>query len=133
LKRYNKVYSKLKQFVTAVLSDNKILLSTPFVALPHTLKADPQLVRLIQNMTTANDGEHNKDNNNNIIKYFEFNMDSLLDLAKKNYENLVEVLTNSNITMLHMLLLIPVFAAEVVIYIPNLSNQNDTYRLEESE
>jgi hypothetical protein len=35
--------------------------------------------------------------------------------------------------MLHMLLPIPVFAAEVVIYIPNLSNQNDTYRLEESE
>jgi hypothetical protein len=34
LRRYNEVYSKLKQFVAAVLSDNKILLSTPFVALP---------------------------------------------------------------------------------------------------
>jgi hypothetical protein len=32
-------------------------------------------------MTTANDGEHNKDNNNNIIKYFEFNRDRILDFA----------------------------------------------------
>ena len=77
LKKYNEVYSKLKQFVRAVLSDNKILLSTPIVALLQTLKADPQLARLIQNITTANDGEHNKDNNNNITKYFEFNKDSL--------------------------------------------------------
>jgi hypothetical protein len=41
LKKYNEVYSKLKQFVRAVLSDNKILLSTPIVALLQTLKADP--------------------------------------------------------------------------------------------
>ena len=38
LRRYNEVYLKLKQFVTAVLSDNKILLSTPFVALPILYK-----------------------------------------------------------------------------------------------
>ena len=37
LKNYNEVYSKLKRFVRAVLSDNKILLSTPFVALLQTL------------------------------------------------------------------------------------------------
>ncbi|HZC48793.1 MAG TPA: hypothetical protein VE244_07030 [Nitrososphaeraceae archaeon] len=43
-------------------------------------------------------------------------------------------MTNSTIIMLlHMLLPIPVFAAAVVIYIPNLSNQNNTYRIEESE
>ena len=59
LKKY-KVYSKLKQFVRAVLSDNKILLSTPVVALLQTLKADPQLARVIQNITTANDGDITK-------------------------------------------------------------------------
>jgi hypothetical protein len=90
------------------------------------------LVRLIQNIPNTNDGEHNKDNNNKIIKYFEFNKDSILGLAEKNYEKLVEVLRNSIIIMLHFLLPIPFFAAAVVIYIPNLSNQNDTYRIEES-
>ena len=60
LKKYNEVYSKLKQFVRAVLSDNKILLSTPVVALLQTLKADPQLARVIQNITTANDDDITK-------------------------------------------------------------------------
>ncbi len=40
---------------------------------------------------------NNKDNNINITKYLEFNKDRILDLAEKNYENLVEALTNDAI------------------------------------
>jgi hypothetical protein len=53
------------------------------------------MVKLIQNIFTANDGEQNKDNN--ITKYMESNKDSLLDLADNYYENIVEVLTNNAI------------------------------------
>jgi hypothetical protein len=45
----------------------------------------------------ANNGEQHKDNNNNSIKYLEANKDILLDLAEKNYENLVEALTKNAI------------------------------------
>ena len=56
------------------------------------------MVKLIQNMPSVNDGEqHKDDNNNNITKYLESNRDSILGLAKKNYENLVEALTNNTI------------------------------------
>jgi len=51
------------------------------------------MVNLIHNIPSANDGEQYKENNN-IIKYLKSNKDSLLDLAEKNYENLVETLTN---------------------------------------
>jgi hypothetical protein len=51
------------------------------------------MIKLIQNIFTANDGEQNKDNN--IIKYMESNKDSLLDLADNYYENIIEVLTNN--------------------------------------
>jgi hypothetical protein len=85
------IYSKLKQIakenVKVVLSENKKLIS--FVALIKTIKADPQMIKLIQNISSTNDGEQYKDNNNdNAIKYLESNKDSLLDLAEKNYENL---------------------------------------------
>jgi hypothetical protein len=42
------------------------------------------LVKLIHNIPSANDSEQNKDNNNNnnIIKYLEFNKDSLLIYQK---------------------------------------------------
>jgi hypothetical protein len=43
----------------------------------------------------ANNGEQHKDSNNNSIKYLEANKNILSDLAEKNYENLVEVLTNN--------------------------------------
>jgi hypothetical protein len=45
------------------------------------------------------DSEQHKDNNdnNNIINYLEFNTDSILDLSEKNYEHLVELLTNNAI------------------------------------
>jgi hypothetical protein len=54
-------YSKFKQIVKenikAALSDNKILISTAFAALIQTIKADPQMGKLIQNIPSANDGE----------------------------------------------------------------------------
>jgi hypothetical protein len=47
--------SKIKQIVEenvkAVLSDNKMLISTAFAAMIQTLKADPQMINLIQNIT----------------------------------------------------------------------------------
>jgi hypothetical protein len=94
----NEGYSKLKQIikenVKAILSDNKILLSLSFAALIQTLKADSQMIKLIQSIPCANDDEQHKDDIN-FTKYFETNKASLLDLAEKNYENLVEALTNN--------------------------------------
>jgi hypothetical protein len=52
-------------------------------------------------MPSANDGEQHKDNNNNnnnITMYLESNKDSILGLAEKNYEKLVEALTNNAIS-----------------------------------
>jgi len=92
---YSKLQHFVKENVQAVLSDNKILVSAAFAAIIQTLKADSQLVRLIYNIPSANDSEQNKDSN--IIQYLEFNKDSLLDLAEKYYENLVEALTNNSI------------------------------------
>ena len=51
------------------------------------------MVKLIQNIPSANDGGQHKDNNN-ITKYLELNKDRILNLGEKNYENLVEALTN---------------------------------------
>jgi dihydroneopterin aldolase len=53
------------------------------------------MVNLILNIPSANDGEH-KDNNN-IIKYFQSNKDSILNLVEKNYRNLVETLANNTV------------------------------------
>jgi hypothetical protein len=55
------------------------------------------MIKLIYNISTGNDGEQHKDNNNNITKYLESNKDSILDFAEKNFENLVEVFTNNAI------------------------------------
>ena len=49
----------------------------------------------MQHTPSANNGEQHKDNkhnNNNIANYFKPNKHIQLDLAKKNNENLVEVL-----------------------------------------
>ena len=56
------------------------------------------MVKLIQNIPSANDGEQHKDNNNNITNYLEANKDTILAFAEKNYENLVETLTNNAIS-----------------------------------
>ncbi|MDQ3983957.1 MAG: hypothetical protein M3222_02245 [Thermoproteota archaeon] len=62
LNRDNECYSRVKQIVKenvkVVLSENKQVISLSFVALIQTLKADPQMVKLIQNIPTANDGKH---------------------------------------------------------------------------
>ncbi|HEX6029189.1 MAG TPA: hypothetical protein VFY64_09130 [Nitrososphaeraceae archaeon] len=55
------------------------------------------MINLIQNTPSANDGEQLKDNYNNITKYLELNKDRILNLGEKNYENLMEVLTNNAI------------------------------------
>ena len=97
----NEGYSKIKQIVKenvkAVLANNKILIPIYFAAVIQTLKADPQMVKLIQNIPSANDGEQYKHDNNNTFKYLESNKATILNLAEKNYENLVEALTNNTI------------------------------------
>jgi hypothetical protein len=92
-------YSMLKQIVKenvkAILSDNKILISVSFAALIQTLKTDPEIVKLIQNMQSTNDDEQHDDKNNNITQYIESNNDKILHLAEKHYESLVDTLTNN--------------------------------------
>jgi hypothetical protein len=131
----NKGYSKLKQIVKenvkAVLSENKKLISVSFVALIQTLKTDPQMVNLIQNIPSANDDDH-KDNNNNIIKYIEVNRNSILHLTEKNYENLVEALTNNAINSAASSSNFTLSLSSSSTF-PNLSNQSDIDRVEESE
>jgi hypothetical protein len=128
-------YSKLKQVakenVKAVLSDNKILISTAFAAVIQTLKADPQMVKLIQNIPGANDGEQDKDDNNSITQYLESNKDILLDLGEKNYQNLVEALRNNAIVNVfsNPILSLPKSSSTFL----NPSTQTDNFRIEESE
>jgi DNA-binding CsgD family transcriptional regulator len=131
-------YSKLKAFikenVKVVLSDNKLLISTSFAAIMQTLKDDPQMVKLIQNMPSVNDGEQYKDNNN-ITKYLESNKDRILNLAEKNYENLVEAFTKNAIDIaasasssINSTLSLPQSSSSAF---PSLSNQSDTHRIED--
>jgi hypothetical protein len=92
------------------------------------------MVKLIQNIPSAEDDEQYKDNKNNITKYLEFNKDKILDLAKKNYENLVEALTNNVIdnaanSSLNLTLSLPQSSSTFT----NLFNENIIYRIEESE
>jgi predicted RNase H-like nuclease (RuvC/YqgF family) len=47
---YSKLKHIIKENVKAALSDNKKLISISFVAIIQTIKADPQTVKLIQNM-----------------------------------------------------------------------------------
>jgi septal ring factor EnvC (AmiA/AmiB activator) len=54
---YFKVKQIVKENVKAVLSEKRVLISLSFVALIQTLKGNPQMVNLIQNIPTANDDE----------------------------------------------------------------------------
>jgi hypothetical protein len=58
-------YSKLKQIVKenvkAVLSDNKVLISTALAALMQTLKDNPEMANLIYNISATNNGERHED------------------------------------------------------------------------
>jgi hypothetical protein len=132
---YSKLNQIVKENVKVVLSENKKLISISFVALIQTIKADPQMGKLIYNIASANDGE-NKDNkdNNNIIKYFEFNKDKLLHLAEKNYENIMEALTINVMntaanSSYNSMLSLPQTSSTFL----NLSNQCNTSKIEEPE
>jgi hypothetical protein len=127
---YTRLKAIVKESVKAVLAENKKLISISFVALIQTIKADPQMVKLIHNMPSANDGGQYKDNNN-ITKYLEFNKDRILNLGEKNYEILVEVLTNNAIVAA---------SSNPTLSLPSSTsmssgqyNQNDSYTIEESE
>jgi hypothetical protein len=61
------------------------------------LKNNPEMAKLIQNITSAINGEQSKDNDIDVTKYLESNKHALSDSAEKHYENLVEVLTNNAI------------------------------------
>jgi len=67
---YSKLMQIAKESIKAILSENKKLISIVFVALIQTLKADPQMVNLIQNIPGVIDGKQQKDNHINISQYF---------------------------------------------------------------
>jgi predicted HTH domain antitoxin len=132
---YSKLKAIVKENVKAVLLDNKKLISILFVALIQTIKADPQMVNLIQNMPSTNDGEQYKDNNN-ITKYLELYKDRILNLGEKNYENLVEAFTKNAIhiatsasSSTNPTLSLPQSSSTF----PNSVDQIDIYGIEESE
>jgi mannitol-specific phosphotransferase system IIBC component len=83
----SKIKQIVKENVKAVLSDNKMLISTAFAAMIQTLKADPQMINLIQNITGTNDDTQHKDNHINITQYFESNnYNSFVILTKLEYQ-----------------------------------------------
>jgi hypothetical protein len=131
---YSKLKAIAKENVKVVLSENKRLISISFVALIQTIKANTQMVNLIQNMPSTNDGEQLKDNNN-IIKYVKSDKNNILDSAEKNYENLVEILTNNAMSSAAASSSNPTISLpqSSSFTFPNLSNQSDTYRIEESQ
>jgi hypothetical protein len=120
----------VKENVKAVLSNNKILISTAFAAIIQRLRTDPQMVNLIYSIPiNANNGEQHKDNNNNSIECIEANKDRLLDLAQKHFGNLVEVLTINAIDNTSPN---PTLSSSSSTF-PKLSTQSDTYRIEDPE
>jgi hypothetical protein len=50
---YSKLKEAIKESVKAVLSNNKKLISVSFTALIQTLKIDPQMVKLIQDIAIS--------------------------------------------------------------------------------
>jgi hypothetical protein len=131
---YSKLKQKVKENVKAVLAENKQVISVSFAALIQTLKADPEMVKLIYNIPRVNDSEQPAENNNNIPQYLESNKDNISDLAEKHYENLVEVLTNdvmdTAVNSSHNRALpLPQSSSTF----SNIVNQSDTYRIEEPE
>jgi cell division septum initiation protein DivIVA len=129
---YSKLMQIVKENVKAILSDNKILISAAFAAIIQTLKTNLQMVNLIYSISSANNGEQY---NNSITKYLESNKDNLLDLAEKNYENLVEALTNDVINNAMTSSSNPAspLSSSFSSASSNLFNQSDIYRIEKSE
>jgi hypothetical protein len=132
---YSKLKEVIKENIKDLLSDNKMVISVSFTALIQTLKTDPQMVKLIQNIPIVNNGKHNDNNNNNIIKYLVINKDSILELTEKHYENLVEALTNDSISSA------AASSSNPTISLPSSSSltfsapsdQSDIYGIEKSE
>ena len=126
-------YSNLKQIIKEsikiVITENKKLISVSFTAIIQTLKDDLQMVNLIYNVHTTNDSEQLKDNNNSITQYVESTKDSLLYLTEKNYENLIEALTNNVVnTAAASSSSNPTSSTSLGSY-----DQSDAYRIEEPE
>jgi hypothetical protein len=125
----------VKENVKAALSENKQVISIAFIALLQTLRSDPQMIDTVYKILTVNDREQDEDINNNAIEYFEVNKDRILDLTEKNYENLLEELTNNvmntaaNSSYNHTLSL-PQSSPSIF---KSPSNQSDIYRIEESD
>jgi len=129
---YSKIKQIVKENVKAALSENKQVLSVALTALLQTLKSDPQMMNIVYKILTANNGEQHEDNNNdNAIKYLESNKDKILDLAEKNYENLVEALTNNAIAIASSNPK-PALPTSSSIFL-NTSTLNNIFRIEESE
>jgi hypothetical protein len=127
----------VKENVKAALSENKQMISLALIALLQTLKSDPKMINIIYKILTANDGEQRKDDNNddNAIKYLESNKDSILDLAKKHYESIVEVLTNKAIATAassspNSTLPLPQSSSPTF---TTLSDRSDIYRIKEPD
>jgi F0F1-type ATP synthase gamma subunit len=130
-------YSKLQQFVKenvkAALSENKQVLSVALTALLQALKSDPKMAKLILNIPSTNDGGQHRDNDNNIVKYLELNKDRILNLAERNYENLVKTLTNNVMNTAANSTYNPTLSLpQSSSMFSNLSTQSDTYRIEKS-
>ena len=131
---YSKLKAIAKENVKAALSEKRLLISISFAAVIQTLKDDPQIVKLIYNIASANNGKQHKNNNNNIANYFKANKHTLLDLAEKHYENLVEVLTNNAITTAtdsssNFISSLPQSSSTF----PNAFDQINTYKIEEPD
>jgi hypothetical protein len=110
----------------------KNLISISFAALIQTLKADSQMIKLIQNIPGVIDGEQHKDNDINIIQYFESKKDKILNLTEKHFENLVEALTNNIVNTAS--------SSNTMLSLPQTSftfqgplSQSDGYRIEDQE
>jgi len=133
---YSKLNQIAKESVKAVLAENRKLISISLVALIQTIKTDPEMAKLIYNIPTMNDGERHKDNNNNsITKYLELKKDKILDLAEKNYENLLEALTDNTLgtaapSSSTSTLQLPSHSS--LIFLSHF-DQSDKYRIEEPE
>jgi ABC-type phosphate/phosphonate transport system substrate-binding protein len=78
--------------------NNEKLISLSFTAVIQTLRINPQMASLIYSIPTANNSQQDKDNSSNITKCLELNKDSICEgLAEKNYQNLIEAMTNNSI------------------------------------
>jgi hypothetical protein len=90
------------------------------------------LVNLVYTISSTNNGEQHTNNNNNITRYLEANKNRLLDLAEKNYKNIVEALTNNAIANASSNPTLSLLSSSSSTFSPP-SDQNDTYRIEKSE